>query len=173
MWRTFLVNFVLVALCGSAACGLPKHPAKSHKNAVSATASHPPATASHRKSRPAEAQTAERTSRRESGHETRRASSRAHAADAEELPAPPKRLSRSRQAAEPRVVSKSRSGRRSRRNEENRVAERPAVVENASLSKTRLVMPPPLRGSMESLGAAKPEDGGRRPGANPGRRRFD
>jgi hypothetical protein len=29
--------------------------------------------------------------------------------------------------------------------------ERPAVIENASLQKTRLVMPPPLRGSMESL----------------------
>jgi hypothetical protein len=32
-----------------------------------------------------------------------------------------------------------------------REMERPAVVENASLRTTRIVMPPPLRGSMESL----------------------
>jgi uncharacterized protein YcbK (DUF882 family) len=147
MWRTFLVFIVLVALCGGAANGLPKHSAKSHKNTVSATASHPSATAPHKKSRHPDTQAAGRTS----VHEARRASSRTRAAEEEELPASKKQSSRSRQAAEPRLVSKSHSSRRSHRDEENREAERPAVVENASLSKMRLVMPPPLRGSMESL----------------------
>jgi hypothetical protein len=156
MWRTFLIIFVLVALCGSAANGLPKHPAKSKGSTASATASHPLATASHKKSRHAEAQTVERASghesRRESRHETRRASSRTRAENNEDVrPALVRRSSRSHQAAEPSPVLKSHSSRRSHRDEENRAVERPAVVENASLSRTRLVMPPPLRGSMESL----------------------
>jgi hypothetical protein len=174
----FIIFFILTALCASLANGSPKHPAKAHRKVVSATASHPSTTASHRKARqPATgvatraagrasrdaARTSKRASEEASVQEptqrlqaSSRKSLRKRTADA--LPTSTRLVSRSAgQSSRSRRVVKARVGKRLRsgaklvRVTETSTTKRPIAVETASLSKTRFVMPPPLRGSYESL----------------------
>ena len=87
-----------------------------------------------------------------------RKSSRKSAADAEPLPTPAKQASRSaaqtsrsRQAVKVRGARGARSGAKLVRVTETSTPTRPIADDTASLGKTRFAMPPPLRGSYESL----------------------
>lgn len=122
MRRTLFIIFVLAALWVSPAYGLRKHTTKPHESTASAAASHKSTTASHNKARHA--------ANHAVGHRA------AH-------PAPHRQPSRSHQASKPHRAMNS------HRHTEADAAERPAVAEAASLRKTP--MPPPLRGSLESL----------------------
>lgn len=86
-----------------------------------------------------------------------RKSSRKRAADADPLPtsarqpaASARQSSRPRQAVKAQAAQRPHSGAQLVRATETDTT-RPAAVETASLGRTRLVMPPPLRGSYESL----------------------
>jgi len=141
MRRNLLIIALLLAvLCVSSAHGLPAHQAKPHKGGVPAAASHK--NAGHSGSH---------TAVRAAGHESGRASAgkRAVGADAH------RRLARRQFASRiitdrPSVANRRRATKLHQATETDATAH-PAVVETASLSKTRVVMPPPLRGSMESL----------------------
>lgn len=156
MSRTLIIVFVLAVLCAGAANGLPASPARPHKGAVRASASHPSqsAAASHkhaghaaaRASGNASTHAAGRTAERASSRAARQAPARERAASRNTHPAARGQVFRSHQ------LSKSRPARRKfRRGAQTNAADRPARVETVSLRRTRIAMPPPLRGSYESL----------------------
>jgi hypothetical protein len=134
--------FLLAMLSVGTANGLPNASAKRHHRTLSATSAHKPATAAHRKTRHSAHHAAGRVSALKTG-QTR---SRQHAAKRGSVRAASHmRALRSHQAARFHQATNLHP------RTEIDGAERPAMTEDVSLGWERFVMPPPLRGSYESL----------------------
>ena len=136
MLRTLHIAFMLAVLSASTVYGSPNPTAKSRKSTLSASASHKAASASHKKTQ------------KQANHATMRNAAR---------PAPVKQSSRSRQATKSHPAANAHSPAnshptpKSHEGTETNTAQRSAAVEAVSLHKERTAMPPPLRGSYESL----------------------
>ena len=130
MQRTLHIAFMLAVLCASAVYGSPNATAKSRKSTISASASHKAARASHKKTQ----QQASHAAVRNAAH-----------------PAQAKQSSRSHQATKSHPAANAHPTPKLHEGTEKNTAQRTAAVEAASLRRPRTAMPPPLRGSYESL----------------------
>ena len=134
MLRTLLIAFVLAVLSASTVYGSPNPTAKSRKS--TASVSHNSASTSHTKAR----HSANHVAARRAGHTAQaKQPSRSDQPNKTHLPA------NSHPARKPYSSPKPHEG------TETETAPPRAVIEAASLRKARTVMPPPLRGSYESL----------------------
>jgi hypothetical protein len=136
MLRTLFIAFMLAVLSASTVYGSPNPSAKSRKSTASATASHNSASTSHTKAR----YSANHAVARRAVHPAQaKQSSRSHQPNKTHLP------------ANFHPARKSYSSPKPHEGTETETAPPRAVIEAASLRKARTVMPPPLRGSYESL----------------------
>jgi hypothetical protein len=136
MLRTLFIAFMLAVLSASTVYGSPNPSAKSRKSTASATASHNSASTSHTKAR----YSANHAVARRAVHPAQaKQSSRSHQPNKTHLP------------ANSHPARKSYSSPKPHEGTETETAPPRAVIEAASLRKARTVMPPPLRGSYESL----------------------
>src|ERR1035438_3076620 len=129
MLRTIPIYLVLAAFWVSAANGSPNPSVKSRKSTASASAS-------HKKARHSANQAAVRKA--------------AHPAPVK-LPSSSHQAAKSHPAANAHSPANSHPAPKSHEGTETNTAQRPAAVEAVSLRKERTAMPPPLRGSHESL----------------------
>jgi hypothetical protein len=154
MGRTVLIAFALAALSVSAANGLPDLSAKPQGSTASAGVYHKKTRhhANH-----ATGHTPGHAVGRASGHESGQGSSRQYAVGGDAHAASLRQLSRAHQsgkshpAAKSDQIRKSYPALKSLPSTESDVTGRPVSAKAVTRHKTRAVMPPPLRGSFESL----------------------